>query len=93
MESMRQCVAENPQQFKFCGACGASLQSGVAVSAQSAARTTSASLVEQSSIEEPEVPGGERKTVTAQFADIKGSTELMEDLDPEEARAIIYPAL
>ncbi len=38
-------------------------------------------------------PDGERKTVTALFADIKGSTELMEDLDPEEARAIIDPAL
>jgi hypothetical protein len=36
---------------------------------------------------------GERKTVTALFADIKGSTELMEDLDPEAARAIIDPAL
>jgi class 3 adenylate cyclase len=46
----------------------------------------------------PEQPSGdpsdgERKTVTALFADIKGSTELMEDLDPEEARAIIDPAL
>jgi class 3 adenylate cyclase len=30
---------------------------------------------------------------TALFADIKGSMELMEDLDPEEARAIIDPAL
>ena len=28
---------------------------------------------------------GERKTVTALFADIRGSTKLMEDLDPEEA--------
>ncbi len=36
---------------------------------------------------------GERKTVTALFADIKGSTEMMEDLDPEAARAIIDPAL
>jgi class 3 adenylate cyclase len=36
---------------------------------------------------------GERKTVTALFADIKGSTELMEALDPEEARAIIDPAV
>ncbi len=31
--------------------------------------------------------------MTALFADIKGSTELMEDLDPEDARAIIDPAL
>jgi predicted ATPase/class 3 adenylate cyclase len=36
---------------------------------------------------------GERKTVTALFADIKGSTELERDLDPEEARAIVDPAL
>jgi class 3 adenylate cyclase len=39
------------------------------------------------------VVDGERKTVTALFADIKGSTELMAELDPEEARAIIDPAL
>ena len=31
--------------------------------------------------------------MTALFADIKGSTELMRDLDPEEARAIVDPAL
>jgi class 3 adenylate cyclase len=36
---------------------------------------------------------GERKTVTALFADIKGSTELMRELDPEEARAIVDPVL
>ena len=39
------------------------------------------------------VVDGERKTVTALFADIKGSTELMEDLDPEEAQALVDPAL
>ena len=39
------------------------------------------------------VPEGERKTVTALFADIKNSTGLGQDLDPEEARAIIDPAL
>ncbi len=38
-------------------------------------------------------PDGERKTVTALFADIKGSMDLIEDLDPEEARAIVDPAL
>src|SRR6185437_16215913 len=36
---------------------------------------------------------GERKTVTALFADIKGSVDLMEDLDPEEARGVVDPAL
>jgi len=38
-------------------------------------------------------PNEERKTVTALFADIKGSMELMEELDPEEARALVDPAL
>jgi class 3 adenylate cyclase len=36
---------------------------------------------------------GERKSITALFADIKGSTDLIEALDPEEARAIIDPTL
>ena len=36
---------------------------------------------------------GERKQVTVLFADIKGSMALLEDLDPEEARRIIDPAL
>jgi len=40
-----------------------------------------------------EAVDGERKTVTALFADIKGSMDLMEDIDPEEARAIVDPAL
>ncbi len=36
---------------------------------------------------------GEKKTITALFADLKGSTAFIEGLDPEEARAIIDPAL
>jgi adenylate cyclase len=36
---------------------------------------------------------GERKTVTVLFADIKGSVELFENLDVEEAREILDPAL
>jgi len=36
---------------------------------------------------------GERKTVTVLLVDFKGSTGLVEDLDPEETRAIVDPAL
>ncbi len=39
------------------------------------------------------ITDGERKTITALFADIKGSMDLIEDLDPEEARHIVDPAL
>jgi len=42
---------------------------------------------------DPSASEGERKTVTALFADIKGSMEMIEHLDPEEARAIFDPAL
>jgi class 3 adenylate cyclase len=36
---------------------------------------------------------GERKQVTVLFADLKGSTELIRDLDPEQAQAILDPVL
>src|SRR5207245_2628927 len=36
---------------------------------------------------------GERKQVTVLFADLKGSTELIQSLDPEEAQALLDPAL
>ncbi len=36
---------------------------------------------------------GERKQVTVLFADVKGSTELIADLDPEDARKLLDPVL
>jgi class 3 adenylate cyclase/tetratricopeptide (TPR) repeat protein len=36
---------------------------------------------------------GERKQITVLFADLKGSTELIRDLDPEQAQALLDPAL
>src|SRR6266704_2088940 len=36
---------------------------------------------------------GERKLVTVLFADLKGSTELIRDLDPEAAQHLLDPAL
>src|SRR6266508_3677594 len=48
---------------------------------------------EQAALEARGGADGERKTITALFADLKGSTALIEGLDPEDARAIIDPAL
>src|SRR4029450_623024 len=36
---------------------------------------------------------GERKQVTVLFADLKGSTELIRDLDPEAAQQLLDPAI
>ncbi|MGE0680846.1 MAG: adenylate/guanylate cyclase domain-containing protein [Candidatus Binatia bacterium] len=50
-------------------------------------------LAEQAAMEARGAFAGERKTITALFADIQNSMALIEDLDPEEARAIIDPML
>src|SRR5712671_7742844 len=89
------CGCENPPEATFCGDCGASLGTsseadGSQLSPRPAAQRPPPVNEAQ---QQAEVPEGERKMVTALFADIKGSTELMRDLDPEEARAIIDPAL
>jgi class 3 adenylate cyclase/tetratricopeptide (TPR) repeat protein len=87
------CGTANPPAAKFCIECGANLAAqsaaaaagpydAIALPIRIAHADAAASAVED-----------ERKTVTALFADIKGSTELMEDLDPEEARALVDPAL
>jgi class 3 adenylate cyclase/tetratricopeptide (TPR) repeat protein len=83
------CGFENPAGFKFCGQCASPLgAAGPAVpSAPPSSRRESVPDVPVSALE------GERKIVTALFADIKGSMDLMEDLDPEEARAIVDPAI
>jgi class 3 adenylate cyclase/ribosomal protein L40E len=90
------CKAENPPTSDFCGKCGTPLTNGADAAAVNSSQPGSASGVhvapEQTSADAAALDG-ERKTVTALFADIKGSTELMEELDPEEARAVIDPAL
>jgi hypothetical protein len=78
------CHFENPPGFKFCGQCTAPL-SASEVKAAASIRSGEATT-------DTEALAGERKTVSALFADIKGSTELMEDIDPEEARGIIGTA-
>src|SRR5215469_12481541 len=68
------CQFENPPGFKFCGQCTTALGSDSAKPKSSNPQT---------SIPEADGPAaldGERKLVTALFADIKGSMELLEDL-------------
>jgi class 3 adenylate cyclase/tetratricopeptide (TPR) repeat protein len=93
------CGCENPPEASFCGDCGASLEKGSATDERrpspgfAAQSQTPASLIQPEVADVSKIPDGERKTVTALFADIKGSMELIEDLDPEEARGLIDPAL
>jgi class 3 adenylate cyclase len=84
------CGAENRPDAKFCDSCGSALTATVPANSVKERNESSIRITENADVEAVD---GERKTVTALFADIKGSTELMEELDPEQARAIIDPAL
>src|SRR6516162_5956282 len=87
--SCPKCGSNNKPGAKFCDECGTSL----GPSAVGLAKKPNDSSIRVIDSALPENLDGERKTVTALFADIKGSMDLMEDLDPEEARAILDPAL
>jgi class 3 adenylate cyclase/tetratricopeptide (TPR) repeat protein len=87
------CGFENVPTAKFCGECAATLTT---LTAHSASFETSAPIVRVGANPESLAESfleGERKIITALFTDIKGSMDLMEDLDPEQARRLVDPAL
>src|SRR5436853_2902118 len=76
------CNTVNPTDANFCRKCGGALKAGVPVSSFSQHGALETPGIEVAHEQQtPEGLDGERKTVTALFADIKGSMELMEDLD------------
>jgi hypothetical protein len=88
------CGTSNPAESRFCNDCAAPLTAGsTTLSTRTNEQIRSDIQVNPEQFDSSSAPDGERKTVTALFADIKGSTELIECLDPEEARAIVDPAL
>jgi class 3 adenylate cyclase/tetratricopeptide (TPR) repeat protein len=80
-----QCGAIISSGGKFCGDCGAPLNAASIPRPIDTQTVGSDFATDQAE--------GERKIVTALFADLKGSTALMEGLDPEDAHAIVEPAL
>ncbi|MFM0552221.1 adenylate/guanylate cyclase domain-containing protein [Paraburkholderia sediminicola] len=93
---------------KFCSECGAPLTDGPAgasLPSRSVSEPSPAPVhytphhlaerirAEQAAMEARGEIAGERKTVTALFADMAGSTALVHDLDPEEAQRLIEPVV
>jgi adenylate cyclase len=74
------CTTELPPGAKFCAECGTKV--GAAKSAAPTPRQTPKHLAEKIRQSKSAVEG-ERKQVTVLFADVKGSMELAESLDPE----------
>ena len=87
-------AAPNRTNAKFCNACGTALGPQVVPPDEAdAPQPLDLAFALGTAVEPQAVPEGERKMVTALFVDIMGSTELGQHFDPEEARAIIDPAL
>ena len=76
-EACPQCGAENPAGQAFCNACGTRLTREPELAAESAPPTDPAEL------------DGERKQVTVLFADVMGSMDMAEQVDPDEWRQIM----
>ncbi|MGY2487947.1 adenylate/guanylate cyclase domain-containing protein [Cupriavidus sp. CP313] len=101
------CGQEAAASAKFCSECGTPLGAPAASSAAPRATATASStpidytppylaeriLAAQAEMEARGPADGERKMVTALFADMAGSTALIHDLDPEDARRLIDPVL
>ena len=93
-----QCGLELRPSAKFCDECGAKTtpSPGPSNAAAEPARLplsyTPKHLADKIRQSTSELEG-ERKTITVVFADLKGSTALIEGLDPEAARAVVDPAL
>ena len=88
------CSTELPTGAKFCLECGQPIEAQPAAQSRF---TTPAAYTPQHLAEKiltsRTALEGERKQVTVLFVDLKGSTELIADLDPEEAQALLDPAL
>jgi len=90
------CGRANAPGSRFCNECGASLADGVArvaVSRFASPQAYTPKHLAERILTSRQTLEGERKQVTVLFADVKGSTELLEDLDPEDARKLLDPVL
>src|SRR5262245_34922151 len=82
------CGAELPGRAKFCLDCGKPVSTGSLPSAPDPRSYTPKHLAEKILTSRSALEG-ERKQVTILFADVKGSTELASELDPEEWHGIM----
>ena len=89
--SCPKCSSASPIGKSFCADCGSSL--GGSQTPITKPAPVVAEKIPSPTLEATEASSGERKVITVLFADIKGSMELIENLDPEDARAIVEPAL
>ncbi len=83
------CQRENPPDQSFCGGCGHPLIPPADARAEREPRDYTPKHLADKILQSKSALEGERKQVTVLFADVKGSMELAEQLDPEEWHRIL----
>src|SRR5205814_9645033 len=86
------CGRENRSEALFCDQCGTRF-AAEAVSRLGSPQSYTPKHLAERILTSRSVLAGERKQVTILFADLKGSMELLEDRDPQEARMSLDPVL
>ena len=83
------CGTELPDAAKFCMECAQPVTGAVQPMVEGAPRTYTPRHLAEKILASRSALAGERKQVTILFADIVGSTELIQGRDPEEAQALL----
>src|SRR5262245_26906261 len=83
------CGASNQPGERFCGECGKPLASAAKESTPSDPRAYTPKHLAERILTSRSALEGERKQVTILFADVKGSMDLAEQLDPEEWHKVL----
>src|SRR5712692_805943 len=92
------CGKPVPLSNWFCGNCGAKFERGLSAGFRDEGDSLAAPVhlpqhLARRVLDTRALLEGERKLITVLFADIKGSTNLIENLDPEDAELRLRPAL
>jgi len=87
----RDCGTRNAPAQKFCGECGARLESGASSRPLPSPNIYTPRRLAEKIFASKMALEGERKQITVLFADLKGSLELLADRDPEEGRKLLDP--
>jgi class 3 adenylate cyclase/tetratricopeptide (TPR) repeat protein len=83
------CGVELPATAKFCNACGQAVAAKPSPGAEREPRDYTPRHLADRILQSKSALEGERKQVTVLFADVKGSMELAEQVDPEEWHRIL----
>src|SRR5213078_1401500 len=83
------CGASNPRTQKYCNGCASPLSDAAMATTPREPRTYTPTHLAEKILTSRAALEGERKQVTVLFADVKGSMELAEQLDPEAWHGIM----